>query len=274
MRLLVTGAAGMLGQDVMAAAEAAGHDATGSARRDLDITDAAAVAAAVARVRPDAIINCAAWTDVDGAEADEAGATAINGEGVRHLSGLGVHLVHVSTDYVFDGTATRPYLESDPTGPVSAYGRSKLAGERALDPDHSAVVRAAWLFGAGGGNFVATMLRLAAERGEVTVVDDQVGFPTYTGHLASALVTLAEQRTTGVLHAHGEDPCSWYDFAAAIFAAAGSEVTLHRGSSADLARPAPRPAFSVLGTERPEAPKLPAWREGLATYLNEIEVTT
>ena len=279
MRLLVTGAAGMLGLDVTTAAEAAGHDVTALARRDLDITDPAAVAATVADAGPEAIVNCAAWTDVDGAEAQEAAATAVNGAGVGHLARAadahGAHLVHVSTDYVFDGAGARPYVESDLVAPISAYGRSKLAGEAALDPRRSACVRAAWLFGAGGGNFAATMLRLSGERSELTVVDDQVGFPTYTGHLAPALVTLAETRTTGVLHAHGDAPCSWFDFARAIFAATGRDVTVHRGSSADLDRPAPRPAYSVLGTERPDdAPALPHWREGLTAYLNEIEVTS
>lgn len=274
MRLLVTGAAGMLGQDVTAAAEAAGHDVTALARRDLDITDSPAVTAAVTAARPDAIVNCAAWTDVDGAEAREADATAVNGAGVGALAGQGVHLVHVSSDYVFDGSATRPYIESDPTGPISAYGRSKLAGERALDLERSAVVRAGWLFGAGGPNFAATMLRLAGERDEVTVVDDQVGFPTYTGHLAPALVALAEARATGVLHAHGEEPCSWFGFARAVFAATGREVVVRPGRTADLALPAPRPAYSVLGTERADSPALPSWREGLAAYLSEIGATS
>jgi len=278
MRLLVTGAAGMLGQDVVGAAEAAGHEVTALARRDLDISDAAAVAEAVRAAAPDAVVNCAAWTDVDGAEGDEEAATRVNGVAVGHLARVagerGAHLVHVSTDYVFDGRATRPYVESDRVAPVSAYGRSKLAGERALDLDRGACVRAAWLFGAGGQNFVATMLRLSAERSELTVVDDQVGIPTFTGHLAPALVGIAERRTPGLLHAHGPASCSWHDLAVAIFAGAGREVVLHRGSSADLDRPAPRPAYSVLGTERPgEAPELPDWREGLAAYLNEIEVT-
>jgi dTDP-4-dehydrorhamnose reductase len=277
MRLLVTGAAGMLGQDVVAAALAAGHDVSALARRDLDITDADAVAAAVDAARPDAIVNCAAWTDVDGAEAAEDAATRVNGAGTGHVgaaaAAAGAHVVHVSTDYVFDGRATRPYVESDPTGPQSAYGRSKLAGERALDLDRAAVVRASWLFGPGGPNFVATMLRLARDRDEVTVVDDQVGFPTYTGHLAPALLRLAEARATGILHATGADPCSWHDFAVAIFARAGAACAVRRGRTADLGRPAPRPAYSVLGTERADAPLLEPWRDGLAAYLDEIKVT-
>ena len=161
--------------------------------------------------------------------------------------------MQVSSDYVFDGTATSPYLESAPTGPRSAYGRSKLAGELAVAegaPGAHAIVRTAWLFGAHGGNFVATMLRLARERDELTVVDDQIGCPTFAGHLAEALVTIAERRLAGVRHVAGGGACSWYDLAAATFAATGADVSLRRGSSADLDRPAPRPAYSVLRTER------------------------
>ena len=277
MRLLVTGAAGMLGHDVAAAAARAGHETVALARRDLDITDPDAVRSAMAAHAPDAVVNCAAWTDVDAAEDDERGALAVNGTGAGHVAAAaaaaGAHLVHVSTDYVFDGRSRSPYLESSPVNPLSAYGRTKLEGERALDPGRDAIVRASWLFGATGGNFAATMLRLVGERGEVTVVDDQCGFPTYTGHLAPALVAVAEARATGILHASGDEPCTWFAFAEAIFESAGAEMTVHRGSSADLGRPAPRPAYSVLGSERPDAPRLPHWREGLAAYLHEIKVT-
>ncbi len=278
MRLLVTGAAGMLGQDVAAAASRAGHDLVALARRDLDITDAAAVRRAVLDGQPAAIVNCAAWTDVDGAEANEGEATAVNGTAVGHLADAaaqtGAHLIHVSTDYVFAGDSERAYVESDPVDPRSAYGRSKLAGERAVReraPRH-AIVRAAWVFGPGGKNFVDTMRRLAAERDEVTVVDDQVGCPTYTGHLAAALLEVAERGLTGTLHIAGSGRCSWYDLAAATFEATGAEVTLHRGSSADLDRPAPRPAFSVLETERDDTPRLPDWREGLNAHLHASQV--
>src|SRR5918911_3648542 len=192
MRLLVTGAAVMLGTDLVAAA--AGHDVIALARADLDVTDPAAVAAAIDGARPDVVINCAAWTDVDGAEADEAAATAVNGAGAGHVAGAaaraGAHVVHVSTDYVFDGTANEPYTEASVANPLSAYGRSKLAGELAVAraaPDGHAIVRSSWLFGVHGRNFVDTMLALGAERDEVAVVDDQVGGPTYTGHLAIAL---------------------------------------------------------------------------------------
>jgi dTDP-4-dehydrorhamnose reductase len=273
MRLLVTGAAGMLGRDVTAAATAAGHDVLALDRRDLEITDADAVRRAVPDAGPAAVINCAAWTDVDGAESAEEAATAVNGRAAGLLASAataaGALFVHVSSDYVFAGDATEPYLESSPTGPVSAYGRSKLAGEvavRQAAPRH-AVVRSAWLFGPHGPNFVDTMRRLAAERDEVTVVDDQVGCPTYTGHLAVALLEVAVRGLTGTLHIAGGGRCSWYDLAAATFEAIGAEVTLRRGTSDQLDRPAPRPAFSVLGTERDDTPRLPDWRQGLADHL-------
>jgi dTDP-4-dehydrorhamnose reductase len=264
----------MLGRDVCAAAEAAGHAVTALARRDLDITDADAVRAAVDAAAPDAIVNCAAWTDVDGAESAEAEATAVNGDGAGHLAGTGVYTVHVSTDYVFDGTATEPYLEDHPVGPRTAYGRSKLAGERAVTAagNRHAIVRTAWVFGPHGGNFVATMLRLGRERDEVTVVDDQIGCPTYTGHLAVALVHVAERCPAGVLHVAGGGACSWHDLAVATFARAGLDVTVHRGRTADLNRPAPRPAFSVLGSSRPDAPVLAPWEAGLDDYLRALEV--
>jgi dTDP-4-dehydrorhamnose reductase len=268
MRLLVTGAAGMLGRDVAAAAESAGHDVTALSRRDLDIADPAAVRAAVDAARPDAVINCAAWTDVDGAEEHEADATRINGEGAGNVAAAAPYVVHVSSDYVFDGTATEPYREDDPTGPAGAYGRSKLAGELtvAAAGDH-AVVRSAWLFGVHGKNFVATMLRLAEDRDEVSVVADQIGCPTFTGHLAPALVEIAEQRLSGVLHVAGGGSCSWHQLAQATFDEAGADCRALPVTTAEFPRPAPRPAWSVLGSTRPEVPALPAWREGLSAYL-------
>ena len=252
MRLLVTGAAGMLGRDVVTAAGDAGHQVAALARADLDITDAAAVRAAILAARPAAVINCAAWTDVDGAEAYEEDATAVNGAGAGNVAAAaaeaGARLVHVSTDYVFDGGASSPYTEADRTGPRSAYGRSKLAGEHAVAGAHptAAMVRASWLFGPHGRNFVDTMLRLGAERDEIAVVDDQVGCPTYTGHLAPALVTIA---------------------------AAALACTVRPQSTAALGRPAPRPAFSALASTRGDGPVLPPWREGLRAHLARVEVT-
>jgi len=276
MRLLVTGAAGMLGSDVVAAAGRAGHQVLALARADLDVLDPAAVRAAVADARPGAVVNCAAYTNVDGAEADEAAATALNGAAAGHVAeaahAAGAFTVHVSSDYVFDGTASAPYVESSPTAPLGAYGRSKLAGEHAVAaaaPGTHAIVRTAWLFGAHGPNFVATMLRLAGERDALSVVDDQVGCPTFTGHLAPALLQLAEARSAGLHHVAGGDSCSWFDLAAATFAARGVDVELARGRTADLGRPAPRPAYSVLRTERPDTPLLPSWEMGLHAYLEE-----
>jgi len=264
----------MLGQDVIAAAARAGHEATPLSRRELDVSDARAVAATIAAARPGAVVNCAAWTDVDGAESNEAEATAVNGAAAGHVGAAaiaaGAFVVQVSTDYVFDGQASEPYGESASPAPLGAYGRSKLAGERAVAdaaPAAHAIVRSSWLFGEHGANFVATMLRLARERDALTVVDDQVGCPTYTGHLASALVQIAEQRLGGIHHAAGAGFCSWYDLAATIFAATGAEVALTRGRTADLGRPAPRPAYSVLRSERPDTPVLPPWRDGLRAYL-------
>ena len=277
MRLLVTGAAGMLGRDVCAAAAAAGHDAVGLSRTELDVTDAGAVLAAVRAAEPDAVVNCAAWTDVDGAEADEADATAVNGAGAGHVAAAaavaGAHCVHVSTDYVFDGRAREPYPEDADVAPLGAYGRSKLAGERAVAaaaPGRAAIVRSSWLFGRHGRNFVATMLRLGGERDAVDVVDDQVGCPTWTGHLAPALVTVAERRLTGVLHVAGAGACSWKELAEAAFAAAGVACAVRPRSTASLGRPAPRPAYSALRSTRPDAPVLPPWREGLAGYLADV----
>src|SRR3954447_19424813 len=268
MRLLVTGAAGMLGRDVVAAAESAGHDVIALARRDLDITDPDAVRAAVQAARPDAVVNCAAWTDVDGAEEHEADATLVNGPGAGNVAAAAPYVVHVSSDYVFAGTASEPYAEADHTGPRTAYGRSKLAGEHAVlaAGDH-AIVRSAWLFGVHGPNFVATMLRLAEDRDEVSVVADQVGCPTFTGHLARALVGIAERRLTGVLHVAGGGACSWCDLAQATFEEAGVDCRAVPVTTAEFRRPAERPAWSVLRSTRPDAPVLPPWREGLSAYL-------
>ena len=273
MRLLITGAGGMLGADVAVAASRAGHEVAAFTRADLDITDAGAVLAAVREASPDAVLNCAAWTDVDGAEGDEPAATAVNGAGAGNVAAAaavaGALVVHVSTDYVFDGAADDPYVESSPVAPLSAYGRSKLAGERAVaqGAPRSAIVRASWLFGPNGRNFVDTILGLGAERDEVTVVDDQRGCPTYTGHLAGALVEIAERGLTGTLHVAGGGHCTWHELAVAALEAAGADCRVRPGRTSGLGRPAPRPANSVLRSERDDAPALPHWREGLAEHL-------
>jgi dTDP-4-dehydrorhamnose reductase len=265
----------MLGQDLRSAADAAGHEALAYAHVELDVTDAVAVYGAVSAAEPDAVVNCAAWTNVDGAEEHEREATTVNGVGAGHLAraaaAAGAWTVHVSSDYVFDGSKRDPYLESDPTGPISAYGRSKLAGE--LEVAHRArgrytIVRSSWLFGAAGPCFPATILRLAAERDELSVVEDQVGCPTFTGHLAQALLVLAEQRPLGIVHVAGGGSCSWFEFATEIVRSARLQCDVGPCSTRDMPRPARRPAYSVLGSERGDfAPVLPPWREGLAEYL-------
>jgi len=276
MRILVTGAGGMLATDVVLAAQARQHEMTALARQDLDVTDGVLVASAFAELRPDAVVNCAAWTDVDGAEAEEAAALRVNGVAPGHLARAAAHqgaqLVHVSTDYVFDGSAQRPYLESDPTGPRGAYGRTKLAGEQAVlaAGGGHAVVRTAWLFGAAGTNFVTTMLALAATRDAVTVVADQIGSPTFTGHLAEALVDIAERRVAGIAHVAGAGQCAWSELAAQTFEQAGVSCTVLPVTSSEFPRPAPRPAWSVLASERADVPVLPPWRDGLAAYLAAI----
>lgn len=276
MRIVITGGGGMLGLDVQRAAKDAGHEAVSMTRAQLDITDAAAVSGALAEASPDAVINCAGWTDVDGAESEPEQATAVNGAGAGHVAtaaaAAGAWVIHVSTDYVFSGEKAQPYVESDPVGPVSAYGRSKLDGERAVAvaaPDAHTIVRTSWLFGAGGRCFPRTILRAAAERPELAVVSDQLGCPTFTGHLAQALVSLCEDRMAGVLHVAGEGQCSWYEFATAIVAAGGLECTVRPISSAEYPTPARRPANSVLVSER-GAPALPAWRAGLAEFMSEL----
>jgi dTDP-4-dehydrorhamnose reductase len=273
MRLLVTGAAGMLGRDVVAAAGNGGHEVAALARADLDITDAHAVRAAIQAARPDAVINCAAWTDVDGAEEHEAAATAVNGAGAANLAAAAEYVVHVSSDYVFDGDAREPYTEDAPTAPRSAYGRSKLAAEQALAGANAAIVRSSWLFGPHGKNFVDTMRRLGAEREEIAVVDDQVGCPTYSGHLAPALVAIAAGRLAGTFHFAGSGHCTWFDLAVATFEETGIACHVRRQSTAATGRPAPRPAFSALASTRGDAPVLPPWREGLRAHLARVEVT-
>ncbi len=270
----MTGAGGMLGRAVVDAAAARGHDVHGATRAQLDVGDAAAVRRAVAAQRPQAVVNCAAYTDVDGAESDRAAAAAVNGDGAGHVAAataeVGAAIVHVSTDYVFDGSKREPWLESDPTGPLGVYGETKLAGEHAVaaaNPAH-AIVRTAWLYGAGGRNFVDTMLALGAQREEVSVVTDQVGCPTWTGHLAGALVALAERPSqTGIHHIAAAGSCSWNELAREVFARAQIDCRVLPATSEDFPRPATRPAYSVLGTERADPLVLAPWRQGLAEYL-------
>jgi dTDP-4-dehydrorhamnose reductase len=215
--------------------------------------------------RLDLVLHGAAWTDVDGAESDPEGARLANVQGAQNVAALGAPVVYFSTDYVFDGRKREPYVESDDPNPLSAYGRTKLAGERY---GHW-VVRSSWLFGPRGRNFVRTMLDLAATRGEVAVVGDQRGCPTYVGHLAEAVRELVE-RPGGVWHVSASGHCTWAEFAEAIFEEAGLDCRVRQITAADLARPAPRPAYSVLRSERRDAPRLPHWREGLRACLERL----
>jgi dTDP-4-dehydrorhamnose reductase len=285
MRILVTGAAGMLGHDVARAAERSGDELVLVDLPELDITDAAAVEAMLARLgnEPgglDGIVNCAAWTDVDGAESKQELAHAVNADGAgvlaREAAQAGVPLLHVSTDYVFDGVAPlaeggrpRPYVESDPTGPRSVYGSTKLEGEQqvlAASKRHT-VVRTAWLYGVDGPNFVETMLRLAGERDAVQVVTDQVGSPTWSGHLAPALLGLLQREVSGLVHMTGAGEVSWNGFAQEIFRQADVACAVEPASTAQAPRPAPRPAWSALESEREDVVPMPDWRDGLAGYL-------
>jgi len=217
----------------------------------------------------DLVLHTAAWTDVDGAEADPQGATAVNVGGTANVAALGSPLVVFSTDYVFDGQKDDPYVESDGPSPLSAYGRSKLAGE-AVAGD-AWIVRTSWLFGATGHNFLRTMLRLGEEHDEVAVVDDQRGCPTFAGHLALAVRELVDaRRPRGLWHLAAEGDCTWADFAEAIFREAGLACGVRRITSDELGRPARRPAYAVLRSEREGAPLLPHWHEGLRACLREI----
>jgi dTDP-4-dehydrorhamnose reductase len=218
---------------------------------------------------PDLVLHAAAWTDVDGAEADPQGAAAVNIGGTTHAAALGAPLVYFSTDYVFDGRKGEPYVESDGPNPLSAYGRTKLHGEAAAG-ERAWIARASWLFGPTGHNFLRTMLRLGADRDEVAVVDDQRGSPTYVGHLAEATRELVEL-PFGVYHVAAAGDCTWADFAEAIFEDARLACGVRRITSEQLGRPAPRPANSVLRSEKAETPRLPDWREGLRACLSRME---
>jgi dTDP-4-dehydrorhamnose reductase len=217
---------------------------------------------------PDLVLHTSAWTDVDGAEGDEEGARRVNVGRTREVVALGAPVVYFSTDYVFDGRKGEPYVESDETNPLSVYGRTKLEGEREVREGW--VVRTSWLFAPWGRNFVLTMLALGRERDEVAVVDDQRGCPTYVGHLAEATRAIVGL-PYGVYHVAADGDCTWAELAEAIFAEAELDCRVRRISTEELARPAPRPAYSVLRSEKPETPRLPHWREGLRACLARLQ---
>jgi dTDP-4-dehydrorhamnose reductase len=278
MKVVVTGAAGQLGKDVLLELERKNHQAFGADRQQLDITIEEEVIAYISEIKPDVILNCAAYTNVDAAEENEEDAYRINAIGTENLAKaakqIGAKLLHVSTDYVFDGTATKPYEVDEPTKPLGAYGRTKLAGEQLLQKhlDEFFIVRTAWVYGVYGNNFVKTMIRLGKERGEVGVVHDQVGSPTYTVDLAMFMVELMESDKYGIYHATNSGVCSWYEFAVEIFKQAGMDVQVKPLTSEQFPRPAARPKYSVLSKkmiEKQGLTPLRDWKEALAAYLDE-----
>jgi dTDP-4-dehydrorhamnose reductase len=275
--MLVTGSRGQLGRALARVAAAAPFELIGFDLPELDITDDAAVRATVRAVRPDVIVNCAAFTSVDAAEIDEPGALAVNGTAVSHLAAAAneasAPLVQISTDYVFDGTSRRPYREGDDPCPLGAYGRTKLTGERAAAAAaRMLVVRTAWLFGERGPNFVeAIRRRLAAGERHLEVVDDQRGCPTYAVDLAEAVVGLVAAGATGIVHVVNDGDATWCGFAREIVRQLGFDVEVQPITTCQAGRPAPRPSYSVLDTSRLRAllgRTLPPWRDALARYLH------
>jgi dTDP-4-dehydrorhamnose reductase len=283
---LVTGAAGMLGRDLTTLLAERGEKAIALGHGDLDITDAAAVAAAIDKHQPSVVVNCAAWTAVDDAEAHEGQALRLNGDGPANLAAAcaarGTILVQPSTDYVFDGHATSPYAEDAATGPRSAYGRTKLAGERAVLetlPGCGYVVRTAWLYGEHGNSFVRTMIRLARRGNPVDVVTDQAGQPTWTADLAAQILALvALSAPAGVYHATSSGETTWYGLAQEVFDLQGAGHDLVRPTTSEaFKRPAPRPAYSVLGHDawaKAGIAPIGHWRDSLHRAFSAINAAT
>lgn len=259
--MLITGAGGQLGRALVA--EFAPERPVALTHADWDVS----LPPPPGLEQPELVLHAAALTDVDGAETDPQEAAAVNVGGTANVASLGAPLVYYSSDYVFDGNKREPYLESDGPNPQSVYARSKLHGEAAAG-EHAWIVRSSWLFGPTGHNFVRTMLRLGTEREEVAVVDDQRGSPTYVGHLAAATRQVLHL-PHGVYHVAADGDCTWADFAEATFEEAGLDCRVRRISTAELGRPAPRPAYSVLRSEK-GAPRLPHWREGLREAVAAI----
>ena len=274
--MLVTGVYGQLGRALERIAINRGFGVTGHDFDTLDICDPVAVGEAVGRTRPDAVVNCAAYTAVDDCETDEATALAVNGAAVGYLASacndVGARLVHISTDYVFAGDGRRPYKETDPVAPAGVYGRTKLEGElMARRAEQHLIVRTAWLYGHGGGNFVEAIRRqIDGGAASLRVVADQIGSPTYCDDLATALVDLVASEASGVVHGTNDGATSWHGFAVEIARLLGSEIPVAPVTTAEFPRPAPRPAYSVLDGSRMQTligRALPSWQDALARYL-------
>ena len=279
MKILVTGASGQLGYDVERELERRGIEHLGTSSRELDITDREAVERLMTAYRPDAAIHCAAYTKVDLAEDEPERCWAVNADGTRNLAAacreIGAKMLYISTDYVFPGTGERSYETGDPTGPVNTYGRSKLAGELAVQSllEKYFIVRISWVFGKNGNNFVKTMLRLAETKAELSVVCDQIGSPTYTADLAPLLCDMVQTERYGVYHATNEGTCAWSEFAEAIFELAGRQVVVHPIPTSAYPTRAARPLNSRMSKERLRDngfQALPEWKNALARYLKEI----
>ena len=279
MRILVTGASGQLGYDVEREQERRGIEHLGTSSRELDITDREAVERLMAAYRPDAAIHCAAYTKVDLAEDEPERCWAVNADGTRNLAAacreIGAKMLYISTDYVFPGTGEQLRRTDDPVSPVNTYGRSKLAGELAVQSllEKYFIVRISWVFGKNGNNFVKTMLRLAETKAELSVVCDQIGSPTYTADLAPLLCDMVQTERYGVYHATNEGTCAWSEFAEAIFELAGRQVVVHPIPTSAYPTRAARPLNSRMSKERLHNngfQELPEWKNALARYLKEI----
>jgi len=281
MKIVVTGAKGQLGTDLVHLLADRGYEIYGYGREELDITNLDQVKQVIAEVRPDVVIHAAAYTKVDLAESEPDQAFLINAYGTRNVAvaseAVGAKLVYISTDYVFDGTANVPYNEFAPTNPLSIYGKSKLVGEQFVRDLHSKffIVRTSWVYGKHGKNFVKTMLKLAQERDELMVVHDQVGCPTYTVDLANCILELIQTEKYGIYHVSNSGHCSWYEFAKAIFEEAGIEVKVNPCTTKDFPRPAPRPAYSVfehMSLQLNGFPNMRLWRQALKAFLSSINL--
>ncbi|HUV85506.1 MAG TPA: dTDP-4-dehydrorhamnose reductase [bacterium] len=280
MKILVTGHRGILGRALMRELPGHGFDVVGVDVAEMDVTDARRVRGVMDEERPAVVINCAAFTNVDGCESKRDLCFDVNGRGAGNVAAAaaaaGARVIHISTDYVFDGRSRVPYKEGDGPEPLSAYGESKLDGEKrvAATATEHVIVRTAWLFGAGGANFVSKIIARAKEGEPLEVVDDQRGSPTYAGHLATALAKLVGLEFRGVLHVAGSGEASWFDVAGEILRLTGYRVPLRAIATADLELPARRPRYSALDASLYMAltgEVMPPWQEGLAAYLREIE---